>query len=251
VFLADGGPLRGAFFAEGAKAFAEIVTREDVVPHLLGEGAGLVRREGSGSMDELEAGLDGGRAGGREPEGDIAGTVGRIVGDLVDECAVAGLGGGEEAAGKGEFEGAAGSEGGFHGAVNEERPEAEANLGETEGGVGGGDDDVSVGDESGTAAEGGAVNGGDERAREAGADGEKLLVKAADFVSVGGVLDLGEVHAGAEGGAVGSEEDGTDRGVLVSVVEGVDEGAAQVGVEGVALVRAVEGEIEETPVARL
>ena len=72
-----------------------------MVAQLLGEGSGLVRGKGSGSVDELEAGLDGGRAGGGEREGDVAGAVGGVFGDLVHQGVVSGLGRGEEAAGQG------------------------------------------------------------------------------------------------------------------------------------------------------
>ena len=74
--------------------------------------------------------------------------------------------------------------------------------------------------------------------------------RALIFVGVAALLDFGEVHAGAEGLAVGGEQDGADGGVgAAASSRAVTRCAAEGGIQGVALVGAIEGEAQQASLA--
>ena len=145
--------------------------------------------------------------------GDLQRAVRGILRYLVNQAEFPGLATGKDPPGEGEFQGSPRAQSGLDGTVYKERPEAEANFGQTEGGLVGGDDDVAIRHQPGPTGEGRAVNAGDEGFGEAGAGGEELFVDGVDFAGAdlfgnNGLLDLGQVHAGAEGLPIAGEEDG-------------------------------------------
>ena len=93
------------------------------------------------------------------------------------------------------------------------------------------------------------MDAGDERLGQPGAGGEELFVDGVDFADVGDLIDLGEVHAGAEGLAVGCQQDGGYGRVGGSFVQRSYEGTAQGGIEGVSLVGTIESESQQAPLA--
>ncbi len=209
-------------------AFAEVSGAEGAVAVFGGEAAGGFPAHFAAFLDEVEAAAEGFLAG----EGELAGGGdGAVVelesrSDLVDEAVLLGIGGGEDAAGEGELDGAALADGEGDGAVGDEGPIAGADLGEAEGGALGGEDDVAVGDEADGAAESGALDGGDDGFVIVQAEGEEGLLDLDDFEGVG-EEELIEIDAGAEGGAGGVKEDAADGAVLAGVLERGDEVAAE------------------------
>lgn len=238
--------MGGAGFAEGADAFGVVGGAVGAGEHFGGEDAGGLPGHFAGFLDEIEAAAEGFLGDGGEVGGGMGGAVVEFEGgaDFVDEAEFAGFGGGEEAAGQGEFDGAAFAHGEGEGAEGDEGEGAVADFGEAELDALGGDDDVGVGEEAEAGGEAGALDGGDDGFMVVEAEGEELFVEGLGVEGFG-EEGVGEVEAGAEDGAFGVEEDGADGAVFAGVGEDGEEVAAEGFVEGVFVVGAVEGEAED------
>ena len=128
-----------------------------------------------------------------------------------------GAGGGDEVAGEQHLHGGLAADGSGEGDHGGGAEQADVDAGGGEAGGVGGDGEVGGGDELAAGGGGDAVDLGDDRLgqvddalHQAGAEGEDCFVGGAG----GGGADFPQVVAGAEGGAVGGEDDDVDGGVF-------------------------------------
>ena len=238
-----------ALLVEGANALTEIVSCKYLIPHVAGDGAGLLPIEPTDALHEGHPLLDGGGTECGHDAGDFVGSDWRAVAHFVDQAKFARFGGKTDPTGEGKLQRTPLAQGTGDGPVNQEGPEPEADFGEAETGLRTGHHDVAVGHQPDAAPEGRAIDAGDERLGETRPDGEELLVKGIELPGMGALFDLGQVHACAERPAVGGEEDGAHTGVARGIFERVEKGAAKGGVQGIALAGPIKGEVQEASLA--
>jgi len=242
-------PGGGAFFEEGAGAFAFVFGGAEAAEDGGFEGEGLVEREVRAAVDGFDGGGDGeGRHGGEElgeglrPECQCFSVSGD---DFVDEADAKGFGSVDDGASEDHFEGwAAADEAREALAATIAGNETELDLGLAEAGGGGCEAEGAGHGEFAAAAESEAVDTGDDGLAE-GLDAAEDAVDAAGELFAGSCVDfreLGDVGAGGEGlGARAAEEDDADGVVEGEGGEELVELAEHEGVERVEDLGAVEG----------
>src|ERR1035437_8974696 len=125
----------GAFLAEGANPFTEVVSCKYLIPHVAGDGAGLLPTEPFDTLHEGHALLGGCGTESGHHAGDFEGPDWRAVAHFVDQAKFARFGGKTDPPGEGKLQRAPLSQGTGDGSVNQEGPEPEADFGEAETGV--------------------------------------------------------------------------------------------------------------------
>src|ERR1019366_5255739 len=119
IALSNGGPVGSAFLAEGANAFTDIVSCKHLIPHVAGDGAGLLPTEPFDTLHEGHALLDGRGTESGHHAGDFEGPDWRAVAHFVDQAKFARFGGKTDPPGEGKLQRAQLSQSPDDGSVNQ------------------------------------------------------------------------------------------------------------------------------------
>src|ERR1022692_1195474 len=193
IGISEGGPAGRALLPVRAKPFAEVVPGKYLIPHVAGDGAGLLPAEPFDTLHEGHPLLDSRRTESGHHAADFEGPDWRAVAHFVDQAKFARFGGKTDSPGEGKLQRAPLSQGTGDRPVNQEGPEPEADFGEAETGLRTGHHDVAVGHQPDATPEGRTLDAGDERLAEARPNGEEPLVKGVDFLGMRALFDFGQV----------------------------------------------------------
>ena len=169
-------------------------------------------------------------------------------GHPVDEAQAEGIGGSQLAAGQQQVQGLAAADDAAQADHHHRRDQALGHLGIAEGGLVAGDHQVARHGDPAAAAQGEAVDCGDDGLGKPGQQAvqvERLarpvVLKPETFGAGRRVQGFAQVGAGAEGGAGSGQDDGADRIVLHRRMEVFVQGGQEGAVQRIARRRAIQG----------
>src|ERR1035441_1295117 len=181
IALSDRGPVGRALLPVSAKPLAEIVACKYLIPHVAGDGAGLLPTQPPDALHEGHPLLDSRGTESGHHAGDFGRPNRRAIAHLVDQAKFARFGGAADPPGEGKLQRAPLAQGTGDRPVNQEGPQPEVDFGEAETGFRTGHHDVAVGHQPDAAPEGRTLDTGDERLGEARAGGEERAAGGVDL----------------------------------------------------------------------